>query len=599
MRRPFLLSRTRWVGLLALLLLIDAALWLTAPWLMALGFALPIGVVGAVLSHWFWLGRGDYPIVFVSIFNGRSRKGREAAETHFGALATYLRQDASVGEVGPIQIRAVSIPLSPKQAERLLRISGALLVVRGEGDAIQDVSRWEWWGHFKEEQPDVMLTVHEFSIRSNESERSLFSRLRPTVTDTDSAHAVEGDLALTRFVEAELDISHFRTLSMIICVLGSRVLFRRTRTSTSGATLILPEPESAALLPASLHGQVAMLEAISEKSQGDDPRDVLDRLQAKSREGVGDSVFGVWLVAQWFVGTVEQRIEKDEALAAGVEIAERFPNDPRVLLNVAGLAVQDRDFEQGEEFINRAEALDARDPGIERLRGNIAWMTGDPRSALRRYGRASRAGSPQTWQIGDCHAALGHRRRALRCYRKTLRRDPTAGHAMRNARTVREIPRLLPVLPGGWRDRVWWNLHKHPQLVRPAMRLWRNRQPEDPWLASWLGRQYLIRGDLMTAGKWIILGTRIEHTNRLVPMCDALVVAYLRGEGDLHANARYLGDHLKWLGSVGMWEPASLAEIIMFPLSIVLPHVFDGDNGAELWAGFEAAGLPPLGSEPA
>jgi tetratricopeptide (TPR) repeat protein len=588
-RRPFLLSRLRWAAVLLALALLDAASWLFAPWQVAGALMVPPVVVVGVLAHWWWLGRGKDPIVFVSIFHGQSFKGREAAETHFGALASFLQEDAILAEVGPIAVRKVSIPLNPKQAERLLRISGALLVVRGSGDAIQDVSRWEWWGHFKEERPEVMLTADRYSVRSNESEKGLIARVLRRSATTEEAHAVEGDLALARFVETELKIDHFRILSMIICVLASRTLFSESRNSTDGVMLVLPEPASAKALPASLRGQVAMLEAVAERSRGDDLLDILKRLHEMSRQGIGDSVFGVWVSAQWFVATVERRVSLEAAMSAGMEIVERFPDDPEVLLNAAGLAVQAKDFQLGEEMIGRAEEVTPRSSGISRLRANIAWMSGDPEAALKLYRQAARRGCPQTWQIGDCHANLRHPRRALRCYRKTLRRDPTAGHALRHARTVRQIPRILPTLPGDWRDQIWRSLHEHPQLVRPAMMIWRNRRPEDPWLGAWLGRQALVRGNLHSAKRWLSLGTRIEDTNRLVPLADSIIVARLLEEGDLKTNVETLREHLSWMASSGFREPEVQAEAILVPLWEKRADILDGEVGAELRAGFQEA----------
>jgi hypothetical protein len=163
LRRPFLLSRRLWVCTLLAALLLDAAAWVLAPLLVSLILLAPPLVCAAVLFQWWWLGRGGHPIVFVSLFKGRSRVGRQAAQTHLGALATYMRESEHLAVVGPLDIRVIDLPLSEAQAERLLRISKALVVVRGTGDAAAETSRWEWWAHFRDQRPEFDLSEHRFS----------------------------------------------------------------------------------------------------------------------------------------------------------------------------------------------------------------------------------------------------------------------------------------------------------------------------------------------------------------------------------------------------------------------------------------------------
>ena len=87
-RRPFLMSRERWLGLLGVLIGVDVALWIFAPAPAGGAVALLVLVIGAVLAHWWWLGRGSDPIIFISLFEGRSSLGRDVAATHIGAAYT-------------------------------------------------------------------------------------------------------------------------------------------------------------------------------------------------------------------------------------------------------------------------------------------------------------------------------------------------------------------------------------------------------------------------------------------------------------------------------------------------------------------------------
>lgn len=100
-RRPFLMSRARWALLLAIAVGADAITWLVAPTSIAIALALlPLVIIG-VLAHWRWLGRGTQPIIFISLFEGRSALGRDAAWTHIGALARFLIEDENLAQIGP------------------------------------------------------------------------------------------------------------------------------------------------------------------------------------------------------------------------------------------------------------------------------------------------------------------------------------------------------------------------------------------------------------------------------------------------------------------------------------------------------------------
>ncbi|HEX3361788.1 MAG TPA: hypothetical protein VHS74_12410 [Solirubrobacterales bacterium] len=554
LRRPFLFSRRLWVGAMFLALMLDAAAWLLGPLVVSLALLAPPLLCATVLVQWWWLGRGQNPIVFVSLFRGRSRIGREAAETHLGALAAYLRESEHLAVVGPLDIRIISLPLSEAQAVRLLRISKALVVVRGTGDAAGETSRWEWWAHFRDRRPEFGLNEHRFSLSQVDSKSSFLDRLR-SVPPVVASHDVEGDLEVSEFVATSITIGHFSAVSEVIGILASELVFERP---LLGGTFLIPAPEEPGLTPG-LQGRTAILEAISSVSTGADRGAVLDRLQELCLEGVGDVDFAIWVQLQWFTATVERWRSYPEALDAELRIVERFPEDVNVLVNAAGAAVEAQDLSRAEELAERAARIDPLDFGVARVLGNIAWSRHEPAEALRLYRSGAREGSPLCRQIGDCHLALGDPERALACYREALRRSSSSGLATRKARDLLGIPRLLPAVPDDWHARIWTLLHRHPRLVRPALRLWRRRRPEDPWLEAFLGRHALVGGNLDVAREWTGLATRFSSTNQLIPILDMLVIAYLEERPDLEQGVEFLREHLAWLAEIGVPSPPDQA----------------------------------------
>jgi hypothetical protein len=110
-RRPFLMPRRRWLLLFVTALLFDLLAWLLGQPLIGLALVVVLLAVGTVLAHWWWLGRGREPIIFISLFEGRSAPGRNAARTHIGALARFLIEDENLARIGPFAIRPILIPL--------------------------------------------------------------------------------------------------------------------------------------------------------------------------------------------------------------------------------------------------------------------------------------------------------------------------------------------------------------------------------------------------------------------------------------------------------------------------------------------------------
>jgi hypothetical protein len=270
---------------------------------------------------------------------------------------------------------------------------------------------------------------------------------------------------------------------------------------------------------------------------------------------------------------------------------DQFPKSASVASNAAGLAIQMNDLQQGEGLIERIEDLDPHEPSIPRLRANIAWSRREPALALRLYKLASKKGPPQTWQMGDCYATLGKRRRALHCYRKVLRKDSSARHALDHARALQDIPTLLPTMPSGWRSWVWDWLHTRPRLVRGVLWLWRLTRPEDPWLSTWLGRHALVLDDLDVARRWIILTTRIGFSNRLIATMDALVVGAIRREGDLPRNVEHLKKHLAWLEEQGEGCARLNGEAALFFLASARQDIVNGEHADEIEAMFAELGF--------
>jgi tetratricopeptide (TPR) repeat protein len=591
-RRPFLMSRAQWAILLAIAIGVDLAAWLVAPVLVGLALALLPMVIVAVLVHWWWLARGTKPIVFISLFEGRSALGRDAANTHIGALARFLIEDETLAGIGPFAIRQVPIPLSARQAERLLRISGALAVVRGSGDAVKDTSRWEWWACFRDQLPELMITKYEFSIRMNKARRPLHQRFVAVAPATAEAHDVEGELAMTSFVATDIAVGHFQAVAKTICVLRSEQLFEQAsaRRPDQPVVLVLPEPTDPDVARP-LQGRIAIMEARTELGQRKDHLEVLERLQDLTRSGLGNARFGVWLQAQWHAATIERWVDKPDAVKAGLEILDRFPESVAVTANAASLAIQMNDFQRGEELVDRTEGLDPDESAVPRLRANIAWTLREPAKALALYKSASKKGPPQTWQIGDCYAALGKTGRALRCYRKVLRKDSTARDALDNARALRGTRRLMPTMAPGWRSWVWDLIHTHPRIAGPVLGLWRVATPEDPWLSTWLGRHALVVGDLDIARRWIILTTRIGYANRLIATMDALVVGAIRHEGDLPRNVEHLKEHISWLEQEGESGARPYGEAALFYLASARHDIFNGEFADEIESMFSGLGF--------
>jgi tetratricopeptide (TPR) repeat protein len=554
LRRPFLLSRRLWVCALLVALLLDAAAWVLAPLLVSLILLAPPLVCATVLLQWWWLGRGSHPIVFVSLFKGRSQVGRQAAQTHLGALATYLRESEHLAVVGPLNIRVFDLPLSEAQAERLLRISKALVVVRGTGDAAAETSRWEWWAHFRDQRPEFDLSEHRFSLSSVDSRPSIFDRLL-SVPPVATSHDVEGNLEVTEFVAEAITIRHFNALSEVIGILASEVVFERP---TLGGTFLIPEPDDPALTPG-LQGRTAILEAISNVSTGIDRGAVLDRLQELCLRGFGDVGFALWVQLQWFTASVERWRSYREAFDAELPIVDRFPEDVNVLINAAGAAVEANDLDRAEELANRAALIDPLDFGVSRVRGNIAWSRREPAEALQHYREGAREGSPLCRQIGDCYLVLGDPDHALTCYREALRRNSSSGLATRQARGLLGYPLLLPAVPGDWRARIWRLLHRFLRLARPALRIWRRWRPEDPWLEAFLGRHALLGGNFEVAREWSGLAVRFSGTNKLIATLDMIVVAYLEDRPDVEKGVDFLREHLAWLAQSGVPTPAKEA----------------------------------------
>ncbi len=589
LRRPFLFSRRLWVCALLVASVLDAVASLLGPLVVSLVLLAPPLICAAVLIQWWWLGRGKDPIVFVSLFRGRSPKGRDAAETHLGALASYLRESEHLAVVGPLDIRIISLPLSEAQAVRLLRISEALVVVRGTGDAAAETSRWEWWAHFRDERPEFTLNEHRFSLSHVDSKPSFLDHLL-SVPPIATSHDVEGDLEVSEFVATSITIRHFNALSEVIGILASELVFEGR---LPGRTFLIPEPDDPELSPG-LQGRTAILEAVSNVSTGTDRKATLDRLQQLCLGGFGDVDFALWIQLQWFIATIEGWHSYREALEASLPIVERFPADVNVLTNAAGAAVEAHDLRRAEELAERAAEVDPLDFGVSRVLGNIAWSRNQPADALRLYRAGAREGSPLCRQIGDCYAALGEPRRALACYREALRRSSSSGLATRKARDLLGIPQHLPVVPDDWHARVWTMLHRYPRLVRPALRVWRRRRPEDPWLEAFLGRHALVGGNLEVAMEWAGLASRFSSANRLIPILDMLVIAYLEERPDLEQGVEYLREHLVWLAEIGVPSPpdeAADALRLLLHSTRRLARRLDGDE--DFRSLLTAAGIDP------
>ncbi|MCC5822492.1 MAG: tetratricopeptide repeat protein [Phycisphaerales bacterium] len=124
-------------------------------------------------------------------------------------------------------------------------------------------------------------------------------------------------------------------------------------------------------------------------------------------------------------------------LAAGVlrELAERFPDDWLVVLNLAVACDLADDLENAAEYADRATELEPDEPESWRVCGNIYRQLGDPEKTRRRFERLCELApdDPGNWyDLGTSLLDLGRWEDAERSCRRALEIRPDHATAMSN-----------------------------------------------------------------------------------------------------------------------------------------------------------------------
>lgn len=360
----------------------------------------------------------------------------------------------------------------------------------------------------------------------------------------------EGGLELSRFVAASLRIDHFHHVAKVLLILLSeKALVRPDRLRRPGV-LILPDPADADLTD-DLQARALQLEVEARRSENS--RTVLEDVDERAREqDIGGTRTALWMLGQWFGAVSETWATPEEAAQAAIRWSARFPDDQLLAANLAAMQLRAGQLGEAKASLARARHMGLDDALYSRLLGNVAWEENDPARALEHYQRAAGWPSALAWQIGDCFAALGQPKPALRAYRRSLRHDPFRVPAAEHARTVAGWPLLLPTFPPGWRLALWVAMRRAPRPMRPLLALWRRLRPEDPYLAPWAARNALLRGDIRSADRWSVYATRFAQTNRLIAHLDQLVVLGLMKHPDAEQWADVTARHLDWLEEHGL-----------------------------------------------
>lgn len=594
-RRPFIASPVTWlvvVGLAAGFAIVELVLGNLLPAGVALLIAL---LAAATFGHWLHLTRGEGPVVVVSLFKGESASGRAAAESHLASLVRFLEADQSIAKLGPVQIRRVPVVVSTRSAQRLLSLQKIVLVVRGVGDATPEFSEWRAEVHCGPSVANIELGQFEGSTRSAEIKTPWWRRLGSAALHGERATIAEGDLSLRQFVAETVEVEHFRDIARILLVL---LCERAIAFPVPGAeiTLIGPANDDPSLSPG-LAGRVLKLDAFA-RNRTPDSRSVLEDIERLSFDRqLGDEALAMWAVGQWFVGVQERWATIAEAAEASERWAGRFESSGVVAANHAAIVLMAGDVERAKRIVSRAIELGASRDVTERLRGNLAWQEKRVHDALRHYRRVGgRFGGALRWQIGDCHAYLGRRRRAMFAYRQALRADPFCVPAAEQARQVARLSPIQATFPPGWRSWIWEMLHSRPRLASSLLRLWRFARPEDPYIAACIARHALVIGDFRRADHWGAHATRFGGTSRLVAQLDFAVVLAFIGYQDTDGFAAFAREHMDWLVDQGVPEiendAVAALDLLVKSLPRSTPH---GDIRAAL-APLANVGIRPSAS---
>lgn len=591
-RRPFIAAGWVWALTTVVALVALGASILFAPLAVAVVPAVFVVLSGCVWAQWWLLGRGDQPVVVVSPYEARTFAAREAAGTQVQSIERFLTTDEHIAVLGGVSVRSVSAPMTARDAERLLALRNVILVVRGEVQAGGDVAYFRGEAYYRDDGPDISLARHELSTYS---ERSRTSRIRRFLIGDVVASAVheEGGLEMRSFASVSLAITHFRQVAKVLCILLSEKALDRPYRLRNVGILVVPDLSDDDLND-DLQARALALHAETRRNS-EDSRALLEDLERQVADGnFGGPRAAAWLLAQWFSAFHEGWASGEEVARAAARSSAAFPEDPLLALNRAGMELRSGRIGEATRCLARARGLGIPGASYEEVLGNIAWAENDPSRALAHYKRAAVHRAHLAWQIGDCHAKLGDRRRALRAYRTSLRRGAFRVPAAENARAVAGWPKLLPTFPGGWRLGLWMLMHRDPRAVTPFVAAWRRLRPEDPYLAPWIGRQALLRGDIRRADEWSMYATRFQGTNQLIGCLDQVAVMALTDHPQAHSWPESITKHREWLehNGIGANTDAALASRDLFRRLAYLDNQPQVDTVVELVR--RAAGLPVL-----
>lgn len=561
-RRPFLVHPIWLAGGVAICAGLGLAVGVWVAPILAAPCLLAALVLGSSRVYLWRLTRSEAPLVLLSRFESKSALGRDAAATHAAALARFLETDEFLGTAGPFKVRAIPVPCSDASARRLLQFPRVLMVIGGSGDASQSESHWDAVASYRRSKADVSLARYALSTHTNRVPSGFRSRFYEGVIPASSTRTEEGSLARDSFMAASLTVQHFRDLAKVLLVLLGEE-FVADPGPKEPRTLLLPEPTDP-VLDDPLRGRTLILEAEARRGK-EPPEEIVRDIERRALDNeVDDEGLALWVAHQLFIGENESWATPEDSLASLRRWAARVPTSHQVAANVAGTLIRLGRLTEAESALGKASALGAPRPYVLQLRGAIAFERRDVSWALKLYRQARGRRRPfLRWQIGDCYALLGHPRRALHEYRAALRFDSTRVPAAERAREVAGWGRLLPVMPPGWRARLWRELHEHPRLARPYLRAWRLLRPEDPYLPTWLARHALVLGDVRTASTWNTYATQFAGTNRLIAQLDAVVLDVLMDDDAVEQSASFFARHVTWLEQQRVPEPRDDAKVAL------------------------------------
>lgn len=153
-RRPFIAPQWLWAALTITAITGALGTFIADQLLPAAVLAL-IGFLPALVwLQWWILGRGDEPVVVVSLYRGGTFDAREAAGSQLHSLRRFLSDDEYIADAGGAIVRTVSVPIAARDARRLLALRAVVLVIRGQAEAGGDAGYFRGEAFLPRRRPD-------------------------------------------------------------------------------------------------------------------------------------------------------------------------------------------------------------------------------------------------------------------------------------------------------------------------------------------------------------------------------------------------------------------------------------------------------------